>query len=108
MTLFWIASAILILLSLILMGIPFIRKRTNNDDILRDELNKALYKDGLSELAEETQEGLVDDQQELVDDLKQSLLDDVPHQDKAKGRSSHCYFTAFYSVYYRIVIRHVL
>ena len=85
MTLFWIASAILILLSLILMGIPFIRRKNNNDDVLRDELNKALYKDRLSELAEETQEGLVDDQQELVDDLKQSLLDDVPDQNAVKG-----------------------
>ena len=44
MTLFWIASAILILLSLILIGIPFIRRKNNNDDVLRDELNKALYK----------------------------------------------------------------
>ncbi|WP_114786755.1 c-type cytochrome biogenesis protein CcmI [Vibrio tetraodonis] len=85
MTLFWIASAILILLSLILMGIPFIRRKNNSDDVLRDELNKALYKDRLSELAEETQEGLVDDQQELVDDLKQSLLDDVPDQNSVKG-----------------------
>ncbi|RSD31990.1 c-type cytochrome biogenesis protein CcmI [Vibrio pectenicida] len=88
MTLFWIVSAILILLSIVLIGIPIIRKKANNDDLLRDELNKALYQDRLSELAEETQGGIVANQQELVDDLKQSLLDDVPHQQRANPQSS--------------------
>jgi len=78
MTLFWISSIVLIALSGVLVALPFIKKKENNDEALRDELNKALYKDRLSELEEETEEGLVADQQELIDDQKQSLLDDIP------------------------------
>lgn len=78
MTLFWVASVILIVMSCLLVALPFIRRTENQDVRLRDELNKAFYKDRLSELAEETDEGLVENQQELIDDLKQSLLDDIP------------------------------
>lgn len=78
MTLFWVASVILIVMSCLLVALPFIRRIENQDVRLRDELNKAFYKDRLSELAEETDEGLVENQQELIDDLKQSLLDDIP------------------------------
>lgn len=60
--------------------IPFIQKRANNDQALRDELNKAFYKDRLKELEEETEEGIVADQQDLIADLKQTLLDDIPTQ----------------------------
>lgn len=80
MTLFWIASIVLIIVSGVFIALPFIRRKENNDAALRDELNKAFYKDRLSELEEETEEGLVADQQELIDDLKQSLLDDIPQQ----------------------------
>ncbi|GAB2665252.1 c-type cytochrome biogenesis protein CcmI [Vibrio panuliri] len=80
MTLFWIASIVLIALSGVMIALPFIKKKENNDAALRDELNKALYKDRLSELEEETEEGLVENQQELIDDLKQSLLDDIPSE----------------------------
>ncbi|WGV99483.1 c-type cytochrome biogenesis protein CcmI [Vibrio sp. YMD68] len=78
MTLFWVASVLLILFGCLMIALPAIKQKANNDQILRDELNKALYKDRLSELAVETEEGLVDNEQELVSDLKQSLLDDVP------------------------------
>lgn len=78
MTLFWVASVILIAISILLIALPFIKKKANKDAQLRDELNKALYKDRLSELEEETDEGLVENQQDLIDDLKQSLLDDIP------------------------------
>ncbi|MGF1910341.1 c-type cytochrome biogenesis protein CcmI [Vibrio kasasachensis] len=83
MTLFWISSIVLIALSCVLVALPFIQKKDNIDEALRDELNKALYKDRISELEEETEEGLVADQQELIDDLKQSLLDDIPTEKQA-------------------------
>ncbi len=73
MTLFWISTIILSLAAIFLIVLPFINKKANNDDVLRDELNKAFYKDRLDELAE-AEEGLVDNQQELIADLKQSLL----------------------------------
>ena len=78
MTLFWIASIILVLFSGIFIVLPFINRKENNDEALRDELNKALYKDRLIELDVEDEEGLMENQQELIADLKQSLLDDIP------------------------------
>jgi len=88
MTLFWIASVVLVVFSCILIALPIYRQKVNNDEALRDELNKAFYKDRLSELQEEAEEGLVEDQQDLIEDLKQSLLDDIPAQkDNANGSS---------------------
>ena len=84
MTLFWISTIILSLAAIFLIVLPFINKKANNDDVLRDELNKAFYKDRLDELEVEAEEGLVDNQQELIADLKQSLLDDVPAQQEMK------------------------
>lgn len=84
MTLFWISTIILSLAAIFLIVLPFINKKANNDEMLRDELNKAFYKDRLVELEVETEEGLVDNQQELIADLKQSLLDDVPAQEEMK------------------------
>lgn len=88
MTLFWIASVILIAISIVLIALPFIKKKSNNDEQLRDELNKAFYKDRLSELEEEADEGLVENQQDLIDDLKQSLLDDIPADEKKHDESN--------------------
>ncbi|MGY3570308.1 c-type cytochrome biogenesis protein CcmI [Vibrio paucivorans] len=88
MGLFWIASIALVAFACVLIALPVIKKKANNDEMLRDELNKAFYKDRLSELEEETDEGLVDNQQELISDLKQSLLDDIPADD-TKTEKSH-------------------
>ncbi|ROV58813.1 c-type cytochrome biogenesis protein CcmI [Vibrio ponticus] len=87
MTLFWIASIVLIAISAVFIALPFVKKKENNDAALRDELNKALYKDRLSELQEEDEEGLVVNQQELIDDLKQSLLDDIPSDNQQEESS---------------------
>ena len=65
MTLFWISTIILSLAAILLIVLPFINKKANNDEMLRDELNKAFYKDRLVELEVEAEEGLVDNQQEL-------------------------------------------
>ncbi|MCG9682837.1 c-type cytochrome biogenesis protein CcmI [Vibrio sp. Isolate23] len=87
MTLFWVASVILVVLSSIFIALPIIRKKANNDEALRDELNKVFYKDRLSELKEEAEEGLVENQQDLIDDLKQSLLDDIPNEQQKESGS---------------------
>ncbi|MGY0613987.1 c-type cytochrome biogenesis protein CcmI [Vibrio sp. FJH11] len=78
MTLFWISTAVLTLIACALVAMPLLKQRANNDDVLRDELNKAFYKDRLSELQEEAEEGLVESEEDLISDLKQSLLDDIP------------------------------
>ncbi|MGF1721422.1 c-type cytochrome biogenesis protein CcmI [Vibrio kyushuensis] len=88
MTLFWVASVILVLFGCVLICLPALKQKANNDQSLRDELNKAFYKDRLTELEEEDKEGLVNDQQELISDLKQSLLDDVPSDTKASSETS--------------------
>lgn len=88
MTLFWISTLILVAITCVFVAIPLIQKKANNDTVLRDELNKAFYKDRLNELQDETEEGLVDNEQDLIADLKQSLLDDIPAQEQAKQQSS--------------------
>ena len=83
MTLFWVSPVVLTLVACALIALPLLKQKANNDEVLRDELNKACYKDRLSELAEETDEGLVESEDDLISDLKQSLLDDIPG-DKAQ------------------------
>jgi cytochrome c-type biogenesis protein CcmI len=78
MTLFWISTIVLTLIACALVSMPLLKQKANNDDVLRDELNKAFYKDRLSELQEEAEEGLVESKEDLISDLKQSLLDDIP------------------------------
>ncbi|MGR5284980.1 c-type cytochrome biogenesis protein CcmI [Vibrio maritimus] len=87
MTLFWISTVVLVVVAIVLLAMTLNSKKANNDDQLRDELNKAFYKDRLTELEEETNEGLVENQQDLIDDLKQSLLDDIPNQAETKKTS---------------------
>ncbi len=84
MTLFWVSTVVLTVVACFLIALPLKRKKADNDEQLRDELNKAFYKDRLSELEVEAEEGLVDSQQELIADLKQSLLDDIPEETQAK------------------------
>ncbi|OXX54748.1 c-type cytochrome biogenesis protein CcmI [Vibrio sp. V12_P9A6T4] len=88
MTFFWLSTLILTFFGCVFIALPILKKRANNDAALRDELNKAIFKNRLAELHEETQEGLVDSEQELIADLKQSLLDDIPAQ-SVQGNSSH-------------------
>lgn len=85
MTLFWVASVVLLVFSTLMVILPAINRKQNQDGALRDELNKAFYKDRLAELEEETDEGLVDNQNELIADLKQSLLDDIPTDASAES-----------------------
>jgi cytochrome c-type biogenesis protein CcmI len=87
MTLFWISTVVLVVVAIVLLALTLNSKKANNDEQLRDELNKAFYKDRLTELEEETHEGLVENQQDLIDDLKQSLLDDIPNQAETKKTS---------------------
>ncbi|NVC93609.1 c-type cytochrome biogenesis protein CcmI [Vibrio natriegens] len=84
MTLFWISTVVLTLIACALVAMPLLKQKANNDEVLRDELNKAFYKDRLSELQEETEEGLVESQEDLISDLKQSLLDDIPGDKRHK------------------------
>ncbi|MDE1325330.1 c-type cytochrome biogenesis protein CcmI [Vibrio aestuarianus] len=87
MAFFWLSTLILTFIGCVFIILPIIKQKSNDDVALRDELNKALFKDRLSELQIETEEGLVDNEQELISDLKQSLLDDIPAESKVNGSS---------------------
>lgn len=87
MAFFWLSTLILTVIGCVFIILPIIKQKSNDDVALRDELNKALFKDRLSELQVETEEGLVDNEQELISDLKQSLLDDIPADSKANDSS---------------------
>lgn len=84
MTLFWISTCVIVLVGLFFVLFPIIQRSSSNKQLQRDELNKAFYKNRLSELEEESNEGLVDNQEELIEELKQSLLDDVPEKNTSR------------------------
>jgi cytochrome c-type biogenesis protein CcmI len=79
---FWLAAGALLIVSALFVLIPLLRRKENTDEQLRDDLNKAIFKDRLAELEVESVEGIVQDKTELEIDLKQALLDDVPHADQ--------------------------
>ncbi|WP_145518424.1 c-type cytochrome biogenesis protein CcmI [Yersinia mollaretii] len=77
---FWLIVIILLAVAGALLVIPALRKEANSPATTRDELNKAIYQDRLSELAEDEAQGVVDQQPELIQELQQNLLTDIPQQ----------------------------
>lgn len=84
MTLFWIITAVLVLIAIAFFAVPMLYGKEYDDVASRDELNKAFFKDRIHELESESQEGLVENRQELVSELQQSLLDDIPESEVKK------------------------
>ena len=84
MTLFWIITAVLVLIAIAFFAVPMLYGKEYDDVASRDELNKAFFKDRIHELENESQEGLVENRQELVSELQQSLLDDIPESEVKK------------------------
>jgi cytochrome c-type biogenesis protein CcmI len=78
MTVFWIGVALMLVLAACLIIVPLMSKTQTDDVQRRDSLNTAFFKQRLSELEQEEQEGLVANKAELVTELQQSLLHDVP------------------------------
>ncbi|CNC05853.1 c-type cytochrome biogenesis protein CcmI [Yersinia similis] len=77
---FWLIVIISLAVAGALLVIPVIRKNENKRVTTRDELNKAIYRDRLSELAEDEAQGVVAERPELVKELQQNLLTDIPQQ----------------------------
>ncbi|MGO2419965.1 c-type cytochrome biogenesis protein CcmI [Vibrio casei] len=75
---FWIGTALLLVVSCILIVYPLLNPKEIDEATQRDDLNKAFYKDRLAELESEDQAGIVGNKSDLVTDLKQLLLDDIP------------------------------
>ncbi|AHM75035.1 c-type cytochrome biogenesis protein CcmI [Yersinia hibernica] len=77
---FWLIVIILLAVAGALLVIPAMRQETNSPLTTRDELNKAIYQDRLSELAADEAQGVVAQQPELIQELQQNLLTDIPAQ----------------------------
>ncbi|MFL4556484.1 c-type cytochrome biogenesis protein CcmI [Yersinia kristensenii] len=77
---FWLIVIILLAVAGALLVIPALRPETNSAVTTRDELNKAIYQDRLSELAEDEAQGVVEQQPELIQELQQNLLTDIPQE----------------------------
>lgn len=75
---FWIGTVVLLAASCIFIVYPLLKPKKLDEAAMRDDLNKAFYKDRLAELESEDQAGIVGNKDDLVTDLKQSLLDDIP------------------------------
>lgn len=84
MTMFWLITAVLVVVAIVIFVVPMYRGNDQDEVASRDELNKAFFKDRMDELQEESSEGLVSNQDEMVVELQQSLLDDVPVAEQAK------------------------
>ncbi len=89
---FWILIAFMLIGSVLLFVLPIVRKEKSKvtEQVSRDALNKAFYRERMLELDEETTEGLIENKEELALELKQSLLEDIPQnsKDPAKMNSS--------------------
>ncbi|MFD2180222.1 c-type cytochrome biogenesis protein CcmI [Veronia pacifica] len=75
---FWVATALIVLLSVLIFVLPMFSGKNQDVAASRDQLNKAFYRERMSEIDEESREGLVEDKSELEVELKKSLLDDIP------------------------------
>lgn len=82
---FWIGTVVLLAVSCILIIYPLLKPKELDEVALRDDLNKAFFKDRLAELDSEDQSGIVGNKDDLVTDLKQSLLDDIPASQHKSG-----------------------
>ncbi len=87
---FWILIGLMLLGSVLLFVLPIIRKEKSEvtEQVSRDALNKAFYRERMLELDEETTEGLVENKEELALELKQSLLEDIPQSSKETPKAS--------------------
>lgn len=77
---FWLVVIILLVVTGALLVIPVMRQKTDLQVTTRDELNKAIYQDRLSELAADEAQGVIAQQPELIQELQQNLLTDIPQQ----------------------------
>lgn len=77
---FWLVVIILLVVAGALLVIPVMRQKTDFQVTTRDELNKAIYQDRLSELAADEAQGVIAQQPELIQELQQNLLTDIPQQ----------------------------
>lgn len=75
---FWLIIIVLLAGAAALLVVPAMRQGNQGKAASRDALNKAFYRDRLSELAQDEAQGVVAGGPELVKELQQNLLSDIP------------------------------
>ncbi|WP_029687405.1 c-type cytochrome biogenesis protein CcmI [Tatumella saanichensis] len=87
MSALWLSICILLLAAIALFLTSGWRagKDTSNQ---RDQLNKTFYRQRLTELEQDEQQGVVAERQEMITELQQTLLTDIPDQQHQTSRTS--------------------
>lgn len=82
---FWTICGILILIALLFVLVPLLRREKNVDHVERSKLNITLYQQQLSELEADRMNGLVSDAQfeEGKQEIQKRLLDDISGNEPA-------------------------
>ena len=70
---FWGATALIVMLSVLLFVVPMLSGKTQDVVASRDQLNKAFFRDRMVEISAEGREGLIDDKSELEVELSNEL-----------------------------------
>ena len=93
---FWLISAVLILLGLSFLVLPLMSKQAGNE-ISRRDFNRSLYQGKVDDLAADLEKGLLDQSEydDAVEDLQRTLLDDVDDEQSNKFVSSKNYLAVF-------------
>jgi len=76
MLLFWIVSALMLVVAALAFIVPLL-KDTTVKGATRDQLNKDLYQNRIAELAEDEDQGLLNKSDDFIDEMQRGLLDDV-------------------------------
>ena len=76
---FWLGAILLLIIASAVFVIPFLatKKRHQNSDNNRNQLNRALYDVRINELEQDDNQGLLIDKEKIVSELQHNLLDDI-------------------------------
>jgi len=83
MLLFWIVSALMLVVAALAFIVPLLKK-TSVTGATRDQLNKDLYQNRITELAEDEDQGLLNKSDDFIDEMQLGLLDDVVEDEKVE------------------------
>ena len=86
---FWVVAAVLIAIALAFVLPPLLQRATDESATDDQEANVAVYRDQLSELETDMQNGVVSPEQYRLDrdEIERRLLSDVSARDKPQGKS---------------------
>jgi cytochrome c-type biogenesis protein CcmH len=108
MILFWVICALLIVIALAFVLPPLLQKGSRGEtlsDQERRDANIAIYRDQLSELETDLQNGLIEQQQYVQDreEIERRLLEDISATNNGKGKSTPA-GTGHYSTIYLLAL----